>query len=351
MEENNQKETKIGQIQRNLLNKVVLADIFYDYEVSFSERKKTNKARKEFDAIKNHYLKAIKKDDEHKSILCLEIGKYWLYEHQDYIEGIKLFTLSIDANPLSAEAFYQRAVSYFKMEVLEKSDEDCSQAILLNSKYYEAYNLRGMIALKRNDMGFALSFFNSAIDLNPELAKAYNNRAIVRSSLKLIEEAFLDFDKAIDIDPKMAEAYNNRGALRGRSGLMEEAFLDFDRAINLQSEYGNAYYNRGIVKYEAGKLKQAFLDYNKAIKFDPAHSLAYNNRGLIKIKLGNKKEALEDFIKSLQTDPHNHWAQENIEKILLYETLENRSFEILPDFFKRGGFISGLGSNSFSGAA
>src|SRR6476661_7268410 len=64
-----------------------------------------------------------------------------------------------------------------------------------------AYEGRGRIALRHNDVARALADFDEAIHLNPNRPSVFRGRAQARQRSGELEGAIADYDQAIALDP------------------------------------------------------------------------------------------------------------------------------------------------------
>jgi len=80
--------------------------------------------------------------------------------------------------------------------ILTELIEDFSKAIELNPDLAEAYYNRSLTYAKLDQYGRAIEDYDKAIELNPTLAEAYANRGIAYSEIQRYEEATRDLKKA-----------------------------------------------------------------------------------------------------------------------------------------------------------
>lgn len=85
------------------------------------------------------------------------------------------------------------------IEGLDKATADYNQAIKLNPKYSLAYNNRGRVRQKRDDLAGAMADFNQAIKLNPKNAMAYRDRGNAKRKKGDLDGAIADYDRAIKL--------------------------------------------------------------------------------------------------------------------------------------------------------
>ena len=217
------------------------------------------------------------------------------FDLRNYQGAIADYTKSLQLDPNSDGAHYNRGSAKTKLGQYASAISDFDMTIQLKPDYAEAYNNRGLVKGKLGQYAAAITDYDKAIRLKPDLAIAYTNRGGENSKIGQYTAAIADCDKAIRLKPDLPEAYNNRGVAKRELGQHAAAIADYDMAIRLKPDYAEAYNNRGGVKSNLGQYNAAINDYNTAIRLKPDLPEAYNNRGLVKAKLKQYTAAIEDF--------------------------------------------------------
>lgn len=157
----------------------------------------------------------------------------------DYNEAIKLFD-EID-NVFKATLYYQRAYSKYYSEDLVDAIADCNEAIRIDSKFYDAYFIRGDSKRRLGDKYGAVADYTKSIDVV--------NR-------KDIWDVFSEW--------KVNESYCSRGQMKTQMNDYVGAMDDFNRAIKIYDGISEPYYYRGMLKIKLGQNKNACIDFSKA---------------------------------------------------------------------------------------
>ena len=98
----------------------------------------------------------------------------------------------------------------------------------------------------------------------------YVNRGILKMRMDMLGEALSDFDQAIARDPDQPEAYLNKAVALLRRDDWRAALPVFDEAIAKRTQRpALAYFGRAIAHEMAGRVKQAYLDYRQASVLEP----------------------------------------------------------------------------------
>jgi len=115
----------------------------------------------------------------------------------------------------------------------------------------EFYN-KGRSYYKLQNYHAAIDVYTKAISLDLNIAKVYSNRGIAYGMLGKYELAIDDFTKSIRIDPNYLFAYTNRGRAYYYLESYENAITDYNIAIEIDPNNANTYRDRGVAKEEFG---------------------------------------------------------------------------------------------------
>jgi Flp pilus assembly protein TadD len=120
-------------------------------------------------------------------------------------EAIVILENLLDENKSDRGINYYLGVAYGKIENNEQAIYYCSEAIKLDSNYFEAYQLRGVYKINSEDYEAAFYDFNKAVSIEPEDIKALKNRGVVYLKLSNKEMACEDFKKAIKLGAEIPQ--------------------------------------------------------------------------------------------------------------------------------------------------
>lgn len=249
-----------------------------------------------------------------------------LLEFEFYKEAIADYQKSISIKP-NPQAFAYLGLAKFNADEGDGLDE-FEKAIELDSKYAEAFYIRGTINKSVSLFDDALNDFDEAISLNKYSAKYYNARGMVYFILGEGSDAVEDFTNAINEDKEFAMAYYNRAFAYKKfpNSVSENAIdifrlqrqkmlEDLDSAIKYKPNFDSAYVERGLINSTdmrnkstpdtetINRLKIALADFEQAIKINPKNAEAYNGRASCNDDLGKKDLALADYTKAIELDP------------------------------------------------
>lgn len=198
------------------------------------------------------------------------------------------------------EAYVLRALCFVSKNDFIKSIDDISKSIEIDSNYPELYYMRALIHMYL--MGYALE--NSDEKLLQYVLDKKDSIAIIID----------DLDKAIELNPNFSDAYLLRGRTVYSNKLedREKAFKDFETACKLGNDeackekdvkIAEEINKKGVKALRNGNYDES-LDYmNQAIKYDPSNALYYMNKGYVLYESNNFKEALKSLDKAIKLNP------------------------------------------------
>ncbi|MGM0574828.1 MAG: tetratricopeptide repeat protein [Myxococcota bacterium] len=137
--------------------------------------------------------------------------------------------LAVD-NPSAAEAILERALE------LETDAE--------------AYLLRGRIALMRDEVNRARSWFEQAVEADGDHPEALNNLGYTLLEVRSFEAAIEVLDEAVMLAPAYATAWLNLGSARRGLQRFDEAEAAWKRTLELDPDMAEASFNLGILYLE-----------------------------------------------------------------------------------------------------
>ena len=163
------------------------------------------------------------------------------FQNKDYQLTIDEIN-SINASEIHFDSLlYLKAYSQIKLNQLKEANNTIFQLLQLNTSYYEAYFLKGLIAAKKEKYPDAISYFNKVLDSNPKHDKALYNMALAKGLLEDYTNAIKDLDKCININPNYALAFYNRAYWHELEENYTAAISDYKKAIEIDHHYSEAY--------------------------------------------------------------------------------------------------------------
>ncbi|MEI6174642.1 MAG: hypothetical protein WCR01_12900 [Bacteroidota bacterium] len=179
---------------------------------------------------------------------------------------LKLFTYASDKYPDCSIIFNTLGSISTDSGMYDKSLEYLNKAIVLDRDNLFAFYNRALTEYKLDKNEDALKDFNHVIYFNPSYNEAYFGRANVYLKTGEYELALADYSYLINRVKNHIGAWQNRAIVKGNLGDFEGALIDLNEVIVLNPSLGSSYYLRGIAKFELGI--DGCEDLNKAVSLN-----------------------------------------------------------------------------------
>lgn len=152
-----------------------------------------------------------------------------------YREAIAEYSKAIESNPYDRIAWYNRAVSYDRLEDVAAAVENLNQVLELENGFVSAYFLRGSYHYLQENYRNAKNDFSSIISLRPNSSLTYRKRGTVRFQMHDRNGALKDYNECIRLNPKDPIAYHDRGVTREYLGDKKGAKADAKKVKELEA--------------------------------------------------------------------------------------------------------------------
>jgi type IV pilus assembly protein PilF len=151
------------------------------------------------------------------------------------------------------------AVGYFEQGQTKVALDELKQAIATDPTFPEAYNMRGLIYMRLNDMGQAEDSFRRAVSLNPGDSNVQHNYGWLLCQKGRYEEAQRAFDAAMSNAgySGRAKTLMAQGLCQARAGRTAEAEHSLARSLELDAGNPVTGYNLANLLYRRGEFKRA----------------------------------------------------------------------------------------------
>ncbi|KAJ3032763.1 cytochrome c oxidase subunit 1, partial [Rhizophlyctis rosea] len=269
----------------------------------------------------------------HRAALLRERNPIWAIE--DYSISILL-----DDSPANIEAFYQRAMLYYRAGQYDLAIADYLTVIELDPAKWAAHLNLGILYMKHMDeFDKSQDCFNKAIAAEPTQIRIYlcrgdlyqmlHHRTLAeggenvqtesrsrrhRRKVEYIDMAIQDYGRAIHLNPGNYMLYLYRGRILLKQGRMKEATYDFQTAFELNADIAQTFMQR--------KYQQIISEYTQRSRFenldDPALLML---TAKARVKCGDNYGALKDLERAL--DHSKKDPQIYLQRGICYENLKD----------------------------
>lgn len=251
-----------------------------------------------------------------------------MIDYGKYAEADRLLNNMLKKNPndISARSLY--VISLAKQDKFDVAQSQLNSYLPKFSKNANLHYAQGVLNVKRqasSDMDYrekseellqkAKDEFNTALIINPRYYQAYNALGVIELNTGNLNKARQYFGKALEIDPNYATAIDNLGTVDYLHGNLDLAQKRFLKAISINPNSSTAYFHMAQIYDKKSGYSKALDALDHSLRLKPNSSVAYNLRGEILKKQGNETAAIESFKKSIALRPENTKPYINLAKI------------------------------------
>jgi type IV pilus assembly protein PilF len=151
------------------------------------------------------------------------------------------------------------AVSYFDKGQTTIALDELKQSITADPNMFEAYNLRGLIYMRLNDVALAEESFKRALSINPQAATVQHNYAWLLCQRSKLPESIQLFAQAL-ANPnygERAKTWMAKGLCQMRAGLNADAEASLLKSYELDAGNPITAYNLSTLLFQRGEYVRA----------------------------------------------------------------------------------------------
>jgi len=148
----------------------------------------------------------------------------------------------------------QLAVGYFEQGKTTVALDEVKQALVIDPAFIDAYNLRGLIYIRLNDMRLAEESFRRALAISPNDANVLQNYGWMLCQQQRFDEGVQTFDKAL-ANPTYgdrAKTWLTKGLCQARAGRARDAEDSLRHSFELDARNPVTGYNLALLLYQRG---------------------------------------------------------------------------------------------------
>jgi type IV pilus assembly protein PilF len=153
----------------------------------------------------------------------------------------------------------QLAIGYFEQGQTTVALDELKQALVIDPSFSDAFNLRGLIYMRLNDLRLAEDSFRRALSLNPREPNTMHNYGWLMCQQGRYTESFQMFDQALanPIYSARAKTLMTEGLCQQRANLLPEAERSLSRSYELDPGNPITGYNLATLLYQRGEWTRA----------------------------------------------------------------------------------------------
>jgi len=184
--------------------------------------------------------------------------------------------------------------------------ESCDQALKINSKNADVWNIKGLDLLKLKEYEEALKCYNNALEFSPNFDEAWLNKSEVLAIKGKLSEAVKCAERAIEINPNRTDRWKVLGDLAlklSEIGKHTDALKYIDKSLQLEPLNSTLWNNKAAILMSLNKFAESEECSERALDINPKSAAAWLNKGsallnLVKIEVEKgSKDVNGNFLK------------------------------------------------------
>jgi len=151
------------------------------------------------------------------------------------------------------------AVGYFEEGKTNVALDELKQVIAADPEFADAYNLRGLIYMRLNDLRAAEESFRRAVAINPRDADVHHNYGWLQCQLGRYNDSFRSYERALanPLYAGRAKTFMALGLCQARAGLSADAERSLSRSFELDAGNPITGFNLAQLLYLRGEYPRA----------------------------------------------------------------------------------------------
>ena len=198
-----------------------------------------------------------------------------------------------------------------------------------NPEDYNAYYSRAMDYYRYGDYNKALDDLNAAIKYYPrtealDLSQAYTIRAYIYQSRGEYSPALADFNEALQLDPTSRYSLIGRADMLREMGDYARAKEDYQLLLRRDARSQEALLGMAVIAYQENNMGTAEEYMRKAQEANPTNAQFYMDRGRVYEAHGEMNKAANDYVMAMIYGDNNN-------AIVAINNLSKKSYESAID--------------------
>ncbi len=212
-------------------------------------------------------------------------------------------------------------------ELLKRAQNEFDTALIINPRYYQAYNALGVIALNTGDWNKARQYFGRALEIEPNYATAIDNLGTVDYLQGKHDLAKKHFLKAISLNPNSSTAYFHLAQIYDKKSCYSQALDTLDHSLRIRGNSSVVYNLRGEILKKQGNETAAIESFRKSIALKPENTKPYINLAKIYERRFDNELAIANLKSALAVNPAQYSVKLKVGELALLKGDYNESLK------------------------
>lgn len=233
----------------------------------------------------------------------------------DVLSAQRHFSYILKKEPKNTIALVGIASTFTLMQDFENSFLYINEALRIDSKYRDAYILKGTNYLQLNNIKLAKSSYETATQQDPEFYQAY----IALGDLYTAEDnkiAVQYYTTAAQIKPKDIGVLYKLAYAYQTFGQFEDALATYRDMFQKDGTFAMSLFQQGYIKQiHMNQIDSAIEYYREALVLEPKFVEAWHNLGMCYEEKKDNGKALQSYSRALKLNPDFEKSREAANKL------------------------------------
>jgi tetratricopeptide (TPR) repeat protein len=219
-------------------------------------------------------------------------------------EALKSFTMALDINPLSDEAWYGKGYVLKETGDFGNALEAYDQVLIHKPNDSFAWDRKAHLLQEMGNFEAALEAYEKSLELNSQNTFVWTNKGVILQKVGRYQEALNALEMAIHLDPQHSCPWLYKGDTLLSLGKTREALGAYEETIKIKED-DVVLAHKGFALFSLGEIDEAIQSLEKALQLNSESVIALQIKGVILGSLGKEGEAVEIFRRVLDLNPND----------------------------------------------
>jgi Flp pilus assembly protein TadD len=217
------------------------------------------------------------------------------------VRAIEVLKQGIAAHPNDDVLLTELANASLREGLFDGAATALQQVLQIDPERADAYNLKGLLELRRNNQTAAEQSFREALRLQPNLIEASNNLASLLTGQHQFAEAKYLYQETLKRQPAYADAHHGLGLLLILQGSIPAALPELKAAAQLQPGSATLHGDYADALAAQGQVQLAAAEYTEVLRLHPGQTDAQLGLATALLRQGRRLEAYPLLLKVVQS--------------------------------------------------
>jgi tetratricopeptide (TPR) repeat protein len=228
---------------------------------------KADRGVSDVDQAQKHFLYLIKSHPGNKRMYIALASTYTF--NKDYEKSFQYINTALRIDTRYRDAYVLKGTNYLALGNRKLAKSSYETAVQQDPKFYEGYLALGYLYSEDNDP-IAVEYFRTASDLKPTSIDALYGVAYSLQQQRKFEESLAEYRHLLEVDPKFYLALFNQGYIKQfEQNQIDSAVHYYDLAIQLQPKFVKGWHNLGLCYAAQNRKADAMRAFSTALRYNP----------------------------------------------------------------------------------